>query len=209
MGVPLPDVGGGRPRRLPHGEVITRQGDAVTSLFLVTAGAVRLSAVTARGREVIVGLLGPGDVFGEVGLLGGCSPVEARATGTAEVVALPVETLRDMIVRHPATAEELLRLIAVRLHRTAGALRDALDGDLRTRLSRRLHDLAREHGARGPDGVHLGVPLTQEELAQMVGATREAVNRTLGSLAERGLLLRNGGSIVIRDPETLEPETAS
>lgn len=209
MGVPLRTVGSGVPRRLPHGEVITRQGDAVTSLFLVTAGAVRLSAVTTRGREVVVALLGPGDIFGEVGLLGGCSPVEARAIGEAEIVALPIGTLRDLIDRHPATAEELLRLIAARLHRTSGALRDALDGDLRTRLSRRLHDLAREHGAPEADGIRLRVPLTQEELARMVGATREAVNRTLGSLADRGLLLRSGGSIVIRDPEALEPEGAS
>lgn len=208
MGVPLRTVGSGVPRRLPHGEVITRQGDAVTSLFLVTAGAVRLSAVSTRGREVVVALLGPGDVFGEVGLLGGPSPVEARAMGEAVVVALPLETLRDLIARHPATAEELLRLIASRLHRTSGVLRDALAGDLRTRLSRRLHELAREHGAPEEEGgVRLRVPLTQEELGRMVGATREAVNRTLGALAEHGVRVRDG-EIVIRDPDALAPERA-
>jgi CRP/FNR family cyclic AMP-dependent transcriptional regulator len=203
VGVPLRSVAGSVPRRLPHGEVVTRQGDAVTSLFLVTAGAVRLSAVTDRGREVVVGILGPGDVFGEVGLLGGPSPVEARAIGSAEVVALPLEDLRELLVRHPATAEELLRLIAARLHRTSGVLRDALAADLRTRISRRLHDLAREHGAPEPGGIRLRVPLTQEDLARMVGASREAVNRTLGSLAARGLVRTDGRTVVIPDPEAL------
>lgn len=206
MGVPLRSVAGAVPRRLPHGEVVTRQGDPVASLFLVTAGAVRLSAVTVRGREVVVGLLGPGDVFGEVGLLGGPSPVEARAIGAAEVVALPLETLRDLVSRHPATAEELLRLIAHRLHRTSGALRDALAGDVRTRVSRRLHDLAREHGAAEADGVRLTLPLTQEELGRMVGATRETVNRTLGSLAAHGLVRTDGRVVVIPDPDALEPD---
>ncbi|HEX6231364.1 MAG TPA: Crp/Fnr family transcriptional regulator [Actinomycetota bacterium] len=206
MGVPLRWVAGVAPRRLPHGEVITRQGDAVTSLFLVTAGAVRLSAVTVPGREVVVGLLGPGDLFGEGGLLGVRSPVEARAIGGAEVVALPLETLGDMLCRHPATAEELLRLIAARLHRTSEVLRDALAGDVRTRVSRRLHELAREHGAPQPDGVRLRVPLTQEELARMVGASREAVNRTLGALAARGLVRTDGRAVVIPDPDALDPE---
>lgn len=207
MGVPL-QIAGAVPRRLPHGEVITRQGDAVTSLCLVTAGAVRLSAVTVRGREVVVGILGPGDVFGEVGLLGGPSPVEARAVGTAEIVALPLATLRDLLSRNPATAEELLRMIATRLHRTSGVLRDALAGDLRTRLLRRLHELACQHGAPEVDGVRLRVPLTQEELARMVGASREAVNRTLGSLTARGLVRTNGRVVLIPDPEALEIEAA-
>lgn len=205
VGVPFP-IAGGVPRRLPHGEVITRQGDTVTSLCLVTGGAVRLSAVTTRGREVVVAILGPGDVFGEVGLLGGPSPVEARAVGAAEIVALPLATLRDLLSRNPATAEELLRMIAARLHRTSGALRDALSGDLRTRLLRRLHDLAREHGAPTVDGIRLRVPLTQEELGRMVGATREAVNRTLGPLTTRGLVRTDGGVVVIPDPEALATE---
>jgi len=125
-------------RRLPHGEVIVRQGDHVSSLFLVTAGAVRLSSVTASGREIVVGLLCRGDLFGESALLGDPSLVRAQAVGPTTVLALPIASMRAMLERTPATAEELLRLIAARLHRTSAALEDAMAADLPSRVVGRL-----------------------------------------------------------------------
>ncbi|MEX2202884.1 MAG: Crp/Fnr family transcriptional regulator [Actinomycetota bacterium] len=198
----------GTPRRLPHGEVVIRQGDPVACLFFVTQGAVRLSAVTREGREVVVAILGAGEVFGECALLGSPSPVEARVVGRTDVVAMPVPLLRDVLERHPATAEELLRLVASRLHRTARALGETLASDVPTRLSHRLRDLAEEHGAPAADGVQIQVPITQEELARMVGASREAVNRTLGSFIAHGLVRRRGRTVVIPDPSALSADPA-
>jgi len=191
-------------RRFPHGEVITRQGDALTSLFLVTSGAVRLSSVTGAGREIVVGILCPGDVFGEAALLGGPSPVGARAVGQTQVVALGLEVIRSLVRRQPATAEELLRLIATRLHRTSTALQEALTGDLTSRVVGRLRALVEGHGVVGPSGVRLRVPLTQEELGRMVGASRESVNRTVGALADRGVVWSKPSRFVITDPDVLE-----
>lgn len=190
-------------RRLPHGEVIVRQGDVVSSLFLVSAGAVRLSSVTASGREIVVGLLCQGDLFGESALLGDPSLVDARAVGPTTLLALPIPSLRATLERNPATAEQLLRLIAARLHRTSAALEDAMTADLPTRVAGRLHQLAHDHGVAGPHGVRLRVPLTQDELARMVGASRESVNRTLGALAARGVVRSGGGRFVITDPDAL------
>jgi len=193
------------PRRYRHGEVVVGQGQAVTCLRLVVSGAVRLSAVVPNGREVVVGLLGPGDVFGELALLGGGpSPVEARALGAeTAIVALPIETLREVVRRAPASAEELLRLVASRLHHTAGALEEALAHDVPTRVSLRLRDLARSHGTAAVNGVRLPPRLTQDELARMVGATRESVNRTMSSLTARGLVRFEGRCYVVPDPEAL------
>jgi CRP/FNR family cyclic AMP-dependent transcriptional regulator len=203
MGVALDRTEGGVTRRLPHGEVIVRQGDAVSSLFLVTAGAVRLSSVTSSGREIVVGLLCRGDLFGESALLGDPSLVRAQAVGPTIVLALPIPSLRATLERTPATAEELLRLIAARLHRTSAALEDAMVADLPTRVIGRLRELADDHGVHDPNGVRLRVPLTQEELARMVGASRESVNRTVGALAARGVVRSGGGRIVITDPDAL------
>jgi CRP-like cAMP-binding protein len=175
-------------RRFPHGEVIVHQGDASSCLYLVTDGAVRLSSVTAAGREVVIALLRPGDVFGESALLGKASPVEARAVGPTTLVAVPLASLRALIERHPAIAEQLLRLVAARLHRTSTALEEALVGDLPSRILGRLRDLAAGHGVREPEGVRLTVPITQDELARMVGASRESVSRSVGALAARGLV---------------------
>jgi CRP/FNR family transcriptional regulator, cyclic AMP receptor protein len=203
VGLPAGGTVAGTPRRLPHGEVVIRQGDPVTCLFFVTEGAVRLSAVTSEGREVVVAILGAGEVFGECALLGSVSPVEARVVGRTDVVAMPVPLLRDVLERHPATAEELLRLIASRLHRTARALGETLASDVATRLSRRLHDLAQEHGVPASDGIQIQVPITQEELGRMVGASREAVNRTLGGFIAHGLVRKRGRTVVIPNPAAL------
>jgi len=202
VGVALDRTEGGVTRRLPHGEVIVRQGDAVSSLFLVTSGAVRLSSVTASGREIVVGLLCRGDLF-ESALLGDPSLVRAQAVGPTTVLALPIPSLRAMLERTPATAEELLRLIAARLHRTSAALEDAMSADLPSRVVGRLRELADDHGVPGPNGVRLRVPLTQDELARMVGASRESVNRTVSTLAARGVVRSGGGRMVITDPEAL------
>jgi CRP/FNR family transcriptional regulator, cyclic AMP receptor protein len=203
VGAPIDQLQGGVTRRLPHGAVITRQGAAVSSLFLVTSGAVRLSAVTVSGREIVVGLLCPGDLFGEAALLGGLSQVRAQAVGPTTVLAMPIDSLRSMLECHPATAEQLLRLIASRLHRTSAALEDALTADVPGRVAGRLRELAEHHGERGPAGIRLRVPLTQEELARMVGASRESVNRTVGALSARGVLRSRSGRVTIADPNAL------
>lgn len=197
------------PRHLGHGDVITRQGDPVSSLSLVVSGVVRLSAVTPAGREIVVGLLGAGHVFGEAALLdddsGRGSLVEARAVGSATIVEIPSATLRAVIASNPATGEELLRLVATRLYRTSAALEEALAQDVSARVSRRLRQLALDHGdRRAGGGVRLRVPLTQDELARMVGASREAVNRSLGALMARGLVRTEHRTFVIPDLDALE-----
>lgn len=204
MRVALDQTEGGVTRRIPHGEVIVQQGEVVTSLFLVTAGAVRLSSVTASGREVVVGLLCQGDLFGESALLGNPSQVRAQAVGPTTLLALPSTSLRAILERNPETAEQLLRLIAARLHRTSAALEDALAADVPARVAGRLRELARQHGVPSPGGVRLRIPLTQDELARMVGASRESVNRTVGALSARGLVRSSGRRLFITDPEALE-----
>jgi CRP-like cAMP-binding protein len=166
----------------------------------VTGGAVRLSSVTAAGREVVVALLCPGDVFGESALLGSPSPVEARAVGTTTLVAVPLASLRALLERHPATAEQLLRLVAARLHRTSTALEEALVGDLPSRILGRLRALAAAHGVREPDGMRLTVPITQDELARMVGASRESVSRSVGALAAKGLVRSGRRRLLLTEP---------
>ena len=192
-------------RRFPHGRVILHQGDVSACLFLVTEGAVRLSSVTAAGREVVVALLRTGDVFGESALLGYPSSVEARAIGGTTLVAVPLASLRTVIERHAATAEQLLRLVAARLHRTSTALEEALAGDLPSRIIGRLRELAAEHGVREPEGVRLTVPITQDELARMVGASRESVSRSVAALAAKGLVRSERRRLFLAEAMVSEP----
>lgn len=190
------------PRRFEHGDAILHQGDNVPCLYLLRSGAVRLSTVLPSGREVVLGVLGPGDVFGEQALLGTPSPVDVRAIGSAQVRPLPLASIRTDLDDRQRAGDLLLR-VAGRLHRTSAALGDALALDVSSRVSRRLCDLAERHGRPGADGVRLAIPLTQEDLARMVGASREAVNKTLGRLAARGLVRTQGRRYLIPDLERL------
>ncbi len=193
------------PRRVGPGEVITRQGEPVSCLHLVSTGAIRLTSVSPAGREVVVGVLGPGDLFGERALLdGGPSPVEARAIQSSNVLAVPVAGIDAVVDRNPATATELLRLIAARLHRTSEALEESMLFDVGARVARRLVRLATDHGEPSAGGVI--VSITQEELARMVGASRESVNRSLASLSARGLVRTGGGRITVGDLDALRKE---
>ncbi len=192
-------------RRFARGQVVVGQGEEITSLHIVRTGAVRLSASSLGGREVVAAVLGVGEVFGELAVLGGGpSPVCARAVEDALVWAIPRERLATALDRDPVLAAALLRLLAARLGRTSEALRDALLHDVSTRVSRRLSELARVHGAPVEGGVVVRLPLTQEDLARMVGASRETVNRSLASLAARGLVRSRGRRYVIPDPDALE-----
>jgi CRP/FNR family transcriptional regulator len=201
--VPASLVLAGSPRRVPHDAVVVRQGDPSSTLFLIERGAVRLSSVTPDGRELVVALLGAGDVFGEAAILGEPSPVEARVIGSAVLVAFDVDAIPTVFERMPATGAQLVRLLASRLHRTERALGDAMAADLGTRLARRIHELARTHGRPEQDGVRIAIPLTQDELARMVGASREAVNRTIRGLVERDLIRTTRREVLVRDPDAL------
>jgi CRP/FNR family transcriptional regulator len=191
------------PRRFDDRAPIVRQGEPSESLFLVTRGLVRLSSVLPSGRQVVLALIETGEMFGESALLGDPSPFEARALGTATIVPIDTRALEAIIARQPATAGEVLRLLASRLRRTSGALEEALALDVGGRVSRRLHDLAARYGIPGPSGVRLGLAVTQEDLGRMVGASRESVNRSIRSLASRGLLHRRGRTVVIPDLDAL------
>lgn len=155
------------------------------------------------GRQVVLALLGPGELFGESALLGEPSPFEARSVVVAEVLPIDVLQLDAVLTRQPATGAEVMRLLAVRLGRTSSALQEALALDVRGRVSRRLHELAARHGVAGPSGVRLSVNVTQEDLARMVGASRESVNRCLATLTARGLVRRRGRRVVIPDLDAL------
>lgn len=191
--------------RVGRGRAITRQGEPVTCLYVVREGTVRLSALSREGREVVVACLGAGGLFGEVALLGGGpSPLEARALEDTTLLALPVDRLRSALASDPRVAAELLGAIAARLRRSTEALRDALLLDAGTRLSRRLCELARDHGAPESGGVLVRLPFTQEDLARMVGASRETVNKGLAALSSRGLVRTMGRRYVIPDPDALQ-----
>ncbi|MHA7630760.1 Crp/Fnr family transcriptional regulator [Corallococcus sp. M7] len=200
-----------RSRRYPRGEVIFHQGDVGTALYIVRRGQVAIRLSSSDGKEVILALLDRGDFFGELALLDG-SPrsTDAVAREEADVLCLQREDFQRFLATRPQVSLALLTTLSRLVRRVTQLVHDATFLDARTRLVRVLLDLAQHQGRPGSDGVVIVIAqkLTQTELANLCGLTRESTNRWLRFLMREGLLSYEGGQITLVRPEQLRREVA-
>jgi CRP/FNR family cyclic AMP-dependent transcriptional regulator len=190
--------------RLGRGRVLFREGDTGDQLFVVAEGKLKLGQVSADGRENLLGLLGPGDMFGELSLFDpGPRTATATAVTAARVYALSHPELKPWLDRRPEVAVSLLQQISRRLRRANAAVADHVFSDVPGRVAKALLDLAERFGVQGKDGLHVPHGLTQGELAQLVGASRETVNKALADFGGRGWLRLEGRAVVLLDLERM------
>ena len=186
------------------GEVVFNEGEPGDSLYIVLSGKIKLGRRAADGRQNLIAVMGPSDMVGELSLF---DPGPRTATATAVVdtrlARLRKQALRPWLANRPEIAEQLLRVLARRLRRTNDALADLIFTDVPGRVAKALLGLADRFGTPEGDGVRVHHDLTQEELAQLVGASRETVNKALADFASRGWLRLDGKSVIILDPERL------
>lgn len=189
-----------RRRAYRGGEVICHRGDPGDTLHVLESGRVKVTVYSEAGNEVLLNILGPGECFGELALIDG----EPRSA-TVETLE-PVETvtlrradfLRLMRERESAL-EPLLSTLARTIRRLSDAVADVSFLTLEGRLAKKLLALADEHGQELAGLIEIQLPISQKELASMVGATRTSVNKVLGQYEDQGLIARRGRRIVIRD----------
>lgn len=194
------------PVRYRRAEMIFREGEPAERLFLIERGRVKLSIASPSGGELLIAVLAPGQIFGELAVIDrGPRAMDARAMEDCEVWALDADVFWTMLENRPPLARRLLELMARRLRRADRASQDLVFFDAPTRLARRLLELADEHGepaGRG-EAVRITVRLTQEDLANMIGVTRESANRLIASFAARGWIDWNDGHPLLLHPEAL------
>lgn len=191
-------------RRYRKGSVVFVQGEHGERCFVIVDGAVKISAYNADGREAVLALLGPGDVFGELYAFDEAPrSADATAAEDTELLSLDGDALREAIRDHPQIGLALLRVLSKRLRLANESFQDVAFFDVGGRLARRLAELASTHGVKQEGGVLIDIPISQERLAQMIGATRESVNKALASLTRRGLVKRAGKRYVVSDIDDL------
>ena len=192
-----------RRRRYPQGAAIFRQGDPGAALCIVESGRIKIALGSAEGKEFVLELMGPGDVFGELALLDGrARSADAVAAEESTLLLLPRAAFLRVVEAHPRVALDLLMALTRRLRRDAAVIQDAAFLDVPTRIARALLRLA-ETMDEG-DVVVTPAWLTQTELARVVGATRESVNKWLGSYERQGLIRRRDGRIAVLRPDDLQ-----
>jgi CRP-like cAMP-binding protein len=175
---------------LPRGDVLFTEGDPGERLYVILDGKIKLGATSGDGRETLLAILGPGEMFGELSLFDpGPRTATATALTDARLVGLGHDDLQPWLTGRPEVAGSLLRALARRLRRTNEAMADLVFSDVPGRVAKALLDLASKFGEEQDDGsVHVVHDLTQEELAQLVGASRETVNKALADFQNRGWL---------------------
>ena len=190
---------------LRRGEVLFNEGDSGDRLYILLTGKVKLGHTSVDGRENLLAVLGPGEVVGELTLFDpGPRSTTATAVDSTELLALEHNQLMGFIDSHPTLAKDMLRALAVRLRRTNIALADLVFSDVPGRVAKALLDLAERFGAPTEDGIHVPHDLTQEELAQLVGASRETINKSLAEFVSRGWIRLEGRAVTLIDVERLK-----
>jgi CRP-like cAMP-binding protein len=187
-------------RSYRKGAVVFVQGEPGARCYVIVKGSIKVSAYNPDGREAVLAVLASGDVLGELALFDDAPrSADAVVLEDAELLSIDRSSLADAISRHPELAWSLLEVLAYRLRRTNEGLQDAAFFDVPGRVARRLADFAEKHGGAADGGVLLDLPVSQEGLAAMVGATRESVNKAVAGLVRSGLLVRRGRRYLIPD----------
>jgi CRP/FNR family transcriptional regulator, cyclic AMP receptor protein len=185
-------------RVLNRGDVLFSESDEPDELFVVVSGRIAIANRSIDGRESVLALMEHGDLFGEMPLFDGLArSAEARALEPSEVIALPYEPLRQLYEARPALLWKVVALLAGRIRNTDEALADSVFLDVTGRTAKRLLELS-------GDADEFSLPVTQEELAGMVGASRERVNKAIASFIRLGWIEQSDRRYRITDRDQLE-----
>ena len=190
--------------KISKGTILFAEGDGGDQLYVIAEGKLKLGTSSGDGRENLLSILGPGEMFGELSLFDpGPRTSTATAVTDAKLLSLGQEKLLPWLVENPKVSLQLLASLAQRLRRTNEAVGDLVFSDVPGRVAKALIDLGERFGKKTDEGLFVHHDLTQEELAQLVGASRETVNKALADFAGRNWLKLEGRAVLITDFERL------
>ena len=178
-----------RVRSFAKGTAIYLPSDVANAAYLLAEGRIRICCTTPEGKQSILALVEAGELFGELALVES-APREERAETVSKstVVMLPGDQLRQLMAECPGLALGVTKLMGLRRKRVERRLRSLLFRSNRERLTQLLIDLAEQYGVATTAGIELAIKLSHQDLASIIGATRETVTTVLGELQHEGLL---------------------
>ena len=188
---------------LKRGASIFSKGDPGNSLVAVISGTVKISVSSADGRSAILNLIGPGEIFGEVAVLDGqARTADATANTNCEIFVIDRREFLPFVRSQPALAMKFIELLCARLRWTSDQVEQVILQDLPGRLASALIRLTERH--KLAQGGHHTIAVTQQEISEMVGMTRESINKQLRAWAARNWVRLEHGAIVVLDAEPLQ-----
>jgi CRP/FNR family cyclic AMP-dependent transcriptional regulator len=176
-------------RTFRSGEVIFHRDDPGQVLYMIKEGKVKICIISPDGQEISLAVLGKGEYFGEFALLDGLPrSTDAVALEKVECYTLQRSDFHNAIMKNPKIALQVMEALTKRLRNTDNMVEDLIFLDVYGRVAKKLLELADTHGVKTDDGVRIDVRLTQQELASMVGASRESVNKVMGYFTEKDFI---------------------
>jgi CRP-like cAMP-binding protein len=193
-----------QPIHFPRGHTVFAQDELGDQLYIIVAGKVKIGRRSPDGRENLLAIMGPSDMFGELAVFDP-GPRTSSATTITEVraVSMDRDAVRAWVADRPEVAERVLRVLARRLRRTNNNLADLIFIDGPGRVAKQLLGLAQRFGIQDDGALRVTHDLTQEEIAQLAGESRETVNEALADFAHRGWIRLESNSILICDSARL------
>lgn len=189
-----------RSRRFERGSLIYLPTDQSESVLLLISGRVKLYHITSEGKQALLAFIEPGELFGELALLGpGVREEFAEAMEHSNVVLIPRDEIQQLMHEHADVSVGITKLLGLRMRRIERRLKSLLFRSNRDRLVHLLLELVEKYGRRTPEGVRLDIKLSHQDLASVIGSTRETVTVTLGELQAEGKLLVKRRQIILRN----------
>jgi CRP/FNR family transcriptional regulator, cyclic AMP receptor protein len=194
-----------RVERYPAGCEIYAKGSPGQCMMAVLRGTAKMSSVSPEGKEIVLNIINPGEIFGEIALLdGGERSADAVAMTDCELLVLNRRDFMPVLDNHADICLMLIRILCQRLRRTSEQVEDVLFRHLEARIAKALLQLSERAGGPDAGGRVLELHLSQSEIGNIVGGSRESVNKQLQVWQRAGLIDLAKGSIVIRDPAAIK-----
>lgn len=192
-------------RRLNKGEVVIRQGDPGSKMFIVVEGSLKVSVLLEDGKEISLSILRPNEAFGEIALF---DRNERTATITAIEPGSCLVIERDLFLpflkEHPDVAIRLLAALSRRLRLTDAFIKETLCFDIPSRLAKKLLELAKGYGQHTYKGIRINAIFSEEDLGQITGLPCESISAQIRNWEDKGLIRYRSGHITIKNPKEME-----
>lgn len=194
-----------RPKPVERGAIVFLEGEPAEALNLLASGRIKVVRASEDGREVILRVIGPGEIFGCAGGWGEpIYPATAVALTAGVVLQLPASTFQGLLETEPAFARAVVQELGARLREAEARIRELQTERVEHRLARALLRLAQKAGVATPEGIEITLPLTRQDLAELAGTTLSTASRTLSAWDRAGIIAARRARVIVRQPARLQ-----